>query len=90
MTLFGAPLRKWALTAAVVYGVVRSQKASQRALEELVDATMAEAIEHLKKAPANARGDAYRAADRLLTGYEKQRAPGVAEWRRKLDVYAED
>lgn len=88
MTLFGAPLRKWALTAAVVYGVARAQKASQLAREELVDATMKEAIEHVRKASkGSGRADAFATAEKLLKAYEKQGAPNVKRWRERLEEW---
>ena len=86
MALFGAPLRKWALTAAVVYGVVRAQKASQHAREEL-DATMKEAIDAVKKASGSGRADAFAAAERLLKSYEKQGATNLKRWRERLEEW---
>lgn len=85
--MLSTPLKKWALTAAVIYAIAKGQKADQNAREELVDATMKEAIERVKKAQGQARRSEFEAADKLLRSYEKQNAPGVKRWRERLEEW---
>ena len=88
MTIFGSSLQKWAITAAVVYAVAKGQNASTRAREELIDATMKEALETIRRAgKGQARDKAFDAADRMLKAYEKQGAPNVKDWRKRLEEW---
>lgn len=87
--MLSTPLKKWALTAAVIYAIAKKNQADQNAREELIDATMKEAIDRVRKAQGQARRSEFEAADRLLRSYEKQNAPGVKDWRKRLDAWEE-